>query len=334
MNLRKINIHITDEPRVKHMILVTGGAGLIGSNIVKELNRRGLTNIVVVDNLTNSQKTSNLSDLIITDYYDKIEFAELLKSSQFDIPLEAVFHQGACTNTMEYDGRYMVANNFGFSKLLLEYCQKVRVPMVYASSAAVYGNTTFCKEEPSYERPLNVYGYSKLLFDQHVRSLQRTLESPVTGLRYFNVFGPREAHKGRMASMVSQLYHQLANTGEAKLFEATDGYGDGEQQRDFISVHDVVSINLFFGFDQPQTGIFNAGTGVSRSFNDIAKTLIKLRGCGIISYIPFPSELKGKYQSYTQADISSLRNAGYKRPFLSLEEGISFYYSFLKAQLS
>ena len=329
-----MNIHITDESRVMHMILVTGGAGLIGANIVKELNRRGLTNIVVVDNLTNSQKTTNLSDLIITDYYDKIEFAELLKSSQFDIPLEAVFHQGACTNTMEYDGRYMVANNFGFSKLLLEYCQRVRVPMVYASSAAVYGKTTFCKEEPSYERPLNVYGYSKLLFDQHVRSLQRTLESPVTGLRYFNVFGPREAHKARMASMVSQLYHQLVSTGEAKLFEATDGYGNGEQKRDFISVQDVVSINLFFGFDKPQTGIFNAGTGVSRSFNDIAKTLIKLHGSGNISYIPFPSELKGKYQSYTQADISSLREAGYKKQFLSLEEGISFYYSFLKAQLS
>lgn len=314
------------------MILVTGGAGLIGSNIVKELNRRGITKIVVVDNLTNSQKTVNMSDLVIADYFDKLEFTQLLQNSRFDLPIEVVFHQGACSNTMEYDGRYMLSNNFSFSKLLLAYCQRQRIPMVYASSAAVYGNTTYCTEEPTYERPLNVYGYSKLLFDQHMRSLYGQLDAPVTGLRYFNVFGPREAHKGRMASIVSQLYHQLSSNDEARLFGGSDGYGDGEQKRDFISVTDIVNINLYFGFEKPQNGVFNAGTGISRSFNDIANTLISLRGSGEIKYVPFPEELKGKYQSFTQADIRALRQAGYTQSFLSLEEGISNYYSYLKVQ--
>lgn len=313
------------------MILVTGGAGFIGSNIVKELNRRGITDITVVDNLTNGHKSANLSDLVIADYYDKTEFFQLLEGSRFDMPFEAVFHQGACSDTMVHDGRYMLSNNFSFSKLLLGYCQKHRIPMVYASSAAVYGNATFCTEAASFEHPLNVYGYSKLLFDQHMRSLSGHLETPVTGLRYFNVFGPREAHKGRMASMVSQLYHQLSSSGAARLFGGTDGFGDGEQKRDFVSVTDIVNINLFFGLEKPQTGIFNAGTGISRSFNDIASTLITLHGSGQIEYLPFPDELKGKYQSFTQADITSLRNAGYSQPFLSLEEGISNYYCCLEA---
>lgn len=309
------------------MYLVTGGAGFIGSHIVRGLNDRGITDIIVVDDLSDGHKCVNLNDCTIADYYDREEFRWMVERSALDAPLEAIFHQGACTDTMEFDGQYMMDNNFTFSRTLLNFALTKKVPLVYASSAAVYGASKSFEEIPENERPLNVYGYSKLVFDQHVRRRLEVAQSTVVGLRYFNVYGTRETQKGRMASMVYQLYTQLRETGKAKLFEGTDGYDDGEQRRDFISVEDVVKINLFFAEGPVRKGIFNAGTGESRSFNDIARTLVDLMGKGKIEYIPFPEELEGKYQSFTEAGVSRLRDNGYSDKFLTLEEGISRAYA-------
>jgi ADP-L-glycero-D-manno-heptose 6-epimerase len=224
---------------------------------------------------------------------------------------------------MENDGLYMMENNFTFSKLLFQFAIENQVPFVYASSGATYGASTNFEIDPANERPLNVYGYSKLVFDQHVRRHLHRAESTVVGLRYFNVYGPRETEKGKMASMVYQLYRQLSHKGKAKLFKGTDGYADGEQLRDFVYVEDVARVNLHFAEGELTKGIFNCGTGQARSFNDIANCLIKILGKGKIEYIDFPKELNGKYQSFTQADISTLRDAGFTNQFSSLEEGIA-----------
>ena len=305
------------------MYIVTGGAGFIGSNVVKALNRRGITDILVVDNLSRSEKFRNLADLTIRDYLDKRELRQRLENGTFDVKAEAILHNGACSDTMESDGRYMLDNNFGDSKALLSHALKHRIPFVYASSAATYGASPDFAVDPANERPLNVYGWSKLLFDQHVRPLLPHIESTVVGLRYFNVYGPREHHKGRMMSVLHQLLRQLHETGVCRLFEGTDGYGNGEQVRDFVFVDDIVDINLFFAEGPLRRGIYNAGTGEARSFNAIACALIGLLGSGRIEYIPFPDALRGKYQSFTQADVASLREAGYAKPFTRLEDGIA-----------
>ncbi|MBI4912499.1 MAG: ADP-glyceromanno-heptose 6-epimerase [Acidobacteria bacterium] len=306
------------------MLIVTGGAGFIGSNLVRRLNAQGSTDILVVDNLDRPEKVANLADLRISDYLDKRDFRARLEGGRFDAKAEAVFHNGACSDTMERDGRYMMENNFGDSKALLHWCLGRRTPFVYASSAAVYGSSRNFTESPVNERPLNIYGYSKLAFDQHVRQVLPGVSSPVVGLRYFNVFGPREAHKGRMMSVLHQLLRQLREEGECRLFEGCEGYGDGEQVRDFVFVGDIVSLNLHFGFGPFRAGIFNGGTGKARSFNDIARTLIRHLGSGRVAYIPFPEELRGKYQNFTQADLSSLRGDGaYQASFMELEAGIA-----------
>jgi ADP-L-glycero-D-manno-heptose 6-epimerase len=321
-------------------IAVTGAAGFIGSNLVRALNRRGVANIVAVDNLTRADKFRNLVDCEIADYLDKHEFLDRVAAGQFDGALDAILHQGACSDTMETDGRYMMENNYRYSLALLEWAQDEEIPFIYASSASVYGGGRVFREAREHEAPLNVYGYSKFLFDQAVRRRMRDLTAQVAGFRYFNVYGPGEAHKGRMASVAWHFFNQCEAGGPVKLFEGCDGHADGEQRRDFVSVDDVVQVNLHF-LDHPgESGIFNVGTGRAQSFNDVAVatvnawrarrgmptgTLDELRAQGAIQYIPFPDALRGKYQSYTEADVTALRRAGYEQPFLTVEEGVARY---------
>lgn len=303
------------------MHVVTGGAGFIGSNIVRALNARGITDILVVDHLERGEKFFNLNDCRIADYMDRQEFLAMVEKGG-RLAARAILHQGACVDTTEFDGRYMMENNFTYSKRLLHYALQQSIPFVYASSGSVYGTSRQSRETPENERPINVYAYSKYVFDSYVRRLLPSIKSTVVGLRYFNVYGPREHHKGKMASMVFQLYRQIVETGVARLFEGTDGYADGEQRRDFVFVEDVVRVNLFYAEGPARQAIVNVGTGVSRSFNDVAQILIRELGRGSIEYIPFPESLRGKYQSFTEADLTALRRADYSEDFVSLEEGI------------
>jgi ADP-L-glycero-D-manno-heptose 6-epimerase len=316
--------------------IVTGAAGFIGSNMIRALNARGVDRIIAVDHLSRGDKFRNLVDLQIADYLDKQEFLRLIEQDAFEGEIDFINHQGACSDTMEHDGRYMMSNNYRYTVSLLRFCQTHDIPFIYASSAAVYGGSETFREEPACESPLNVYGYSKLLFDQYVRQHWDSIESQVVGLRYFNVYGPREQHKERMASVAFHLANQFREHGKVKLFAGCDGYADGEQRRDFISVEDVVKVNLFFMEHPDRSGIFNCGTGRSQSFNDVAvATLNAVQGKnqsladyvaqGILEYIPFPEALKGKYQSFTQADVSQLRSTGYREEFLTVEQGVSRY---------
>lgn len=320
--------------------VVTGAAGFIGSNLVKALNERGATNIIAVDNLKSADKFKNLTDCEIEDYLDKEEFLVKLKSGHFRGVLENVLHEGACSDTMATDGRYMMENNYRYSLDLFDFCQKEDVPFLYASSASVYGGGGVFKESREYESPLNVYAYSKFLFDQKVRRRWNNRSAQVVGLRYFNVYGPRETHKGRMASVAFHFHNQYQAEGYVKLFEGCDGYANGGQLRDFVSVEDVVRVNMFFVENPGKSGIFNLGTGQAQSFNDVAVatintvraargepslTLAEMQQQQLICYIPFPAQLIGKYQSYTQADIAALREVGYDQPFLTVEQGTRRY---------
>lgn len=309
------------------MIIVTGGAGFIGSNIVKQLNERGRNDILIVDDLTDGSKIRNLQMLDYYDYVDCIDFDDAVANNNFDIgPIEVVFHQGACADTMNYDGRYMMHNNFEGTKNLFHYCQERRVPFIYASSASTYGHgKNGFTEKPECEEALNPYAYSKLFFDRYLRRFEKDLQSQVVGLRYFNVFGPNENHKGNMASLVRQMFYKLRETGEITLFEGTDGYGDGEQVRDFIYVKDVVNVNFFFWEHPEISGIFNCGTGEAKSFNRFMKAVIDYNGSGNLRYIPFPEVLKGKYQSFTEADTTKLMAAGYDKGFTKLEDAVAEY---------
>lgn len=308
-------------------IVVTGGAGFIGSQIVKGLNERGLKNIIIVDNLTNGRKFINLTQLHFADYFDKIDFLELIKNDPKKFELAAIFHQGACSDTTEWDGRYMLENNFTYSKAMLELAQSHNCPLFYASSAATYGACETFKEAPMFEKPINVYGYSKLLFDQYVRRkwLSGQPMPQIVGLRYFNVYGPGENHKGNMASVALHFNNQIRDTGFCNLFEGIHGYSNGEQLRDFVYVDDIVKLNLWL-MDNPQVfGIFNAGTGKSQSFNDVANAVIAWHKTGEIHYIPFPDHLKNAYQSFTQADLTALRAAGYQAEFVDVATGVKLY---------
>jgi ADP-L-glycero-D-manno-heptose 6-epimerase len=312
------------------MIIVTGGAGFIGSNLVRGLNERGRSDVLVVDNLSRGEKFLNLVDCRLLDYIDKDDFlGQVLAGKEFPGQVEAVFHQGACSTTTEWDGRFMMRNNYDYSKSLLHYCLDRRIPFLYASSASVYGAGRVFRERAEHESPLNVYGYSKLLFDQYVRGVLPGAGSQVVGLRYFNVYGPREQHKGTMASVAFHFRNQLfdggRDEGRVRLFEGSGGYGPGDQRRDFVYVADACAVNLWF-LDHPErSGIFNLGTGESRTFNDVARAVIASYGFGEIEYIPFPDHLRGRYQSFTQADITALRSAGYRRPFQTLEQGVRDY---------
>ena len=316
------------------MIIVTGGAGFIGSNLVKALNERGERDILVVDDLEDGTKFRNIADLDIADYLDKDAFREIVRSG-LDAgwgEVRAVFHEGACSATTEWNGKFMMDNNYEYSKELLHWCLDRQVPFLYASSASVYGMGPKFVEDRQYERPLNVYGYSKFQFDQYVRRLLPAAGSQVVGFRYFNVYGPREQHKGSMASVAFHFNNQIVENGRCRLFEGSDGYADGEQRRDFVYVGDCVAVNLWF-LDHPEkSGIFNLGTGRAQSFNDVADAVIAWHGRGEKEYIPFPDHLKGRYQSFTEADLGQLRAAGYEAPFLTVEEGVKRYLDWLNAE--
>lgn len=306
------------------MIIVTGGAGFIGSNIIKALNDKGHTDILVVDNLKDGTKFANLTDLNIADYMDKEDFLISLLADEDFGDVEAIFHEGACSSTTEWDGKYMMDNNYQYSKELLHWCLEHQVPFLYASSAATYGgrNADFI-EERQYEEPLNVYGYSKMLFDHYVRNILPDAQSQVCGFRYFNVYGPREGHKGSMASVAFHLNTQLNNGENPKLFEGSDGF-----KRDFIYVEDVASVNLWF-WENGVSGIFNCGTGRAESFQEVADAALKYHQSGEIEYIPFPEKLKGRYQAFTLADQTKLRAAGYDKPFKTVAEGVAEYMAWL-----
>jgi ADP-L-glycero-D-manno-heptose 6-epimerase len=328
-------------------IVVTGAAGFIGSNLVRALNARGETRILAVDHLTRADKFRNLVDGEIADFIDKEEFPGRLADGDFDDDIAAVLHQGACSDTMETDGRYMMRNNYRYSVTLLNWCQDNDVPFLYASSASVYGGGSVFREDRRHESPLNIYGYSKFLFDQYVRGLLPLHTSQVAGFRYFNVYGPREQHKGRMASVAWHFFNQYRAEGRVKLFEGTGGYGDGEQRRDFVSVDDVVKVNLDF-LDHPErSGIFNLGSGKASTYNQMAVatvnacraleggaplSLVELVAAGAIEYVPFPPALAGRYQSFTEADLSRLRAAGYREPMLAVDEGVGRYVRWLAAR--
>ncbi|MDZ7805386.1 ADP-glyceromanno-heptose 6-epimerase [Thiohalophilus sp.] len=312
------------------MIIVTGGAGFIGSNIVKALNERGETDIIVVDNLTNGVKFKNIADCEIADYLDKQDFIERIKAGDsFAKKVKAIFHEGACSSTTEWDGKFMMENNYDYSRALLHYCLDRQIPYLYASSASVYGSGSVFKESREYEQPINMYAYSKFQFDQYVRRHLPDAKSQVVGFRYFNVYGPREQHKGSMSSVAFHVNNQITENGKAKLFEGCDGYGNGEQRRDFVYVGDAVDVNLWFMDNPDRSGIFNLGTGCSQTFKDVAEAVIAYHGKGEIEYIPFPEHLKGRYQSFTEADINALRQAGYEAPFKTVEQGVTDYMRWL-----
>ena len=331
-------------------IIVTGAAGFIGSNLIKGLNARGIDNIIAVDDLTDGDKFRNLADLQIADYVDAGDFYDLFAEGAYG-RVEAVFHEGACSDTMELDGKYMMDNNYTLSCELFQSCQAQGTRLLYASSAATYGGSDTFRESPEFERPLNVYGYSKLLFDQRLRrELGAQFEratTQVAGFRYFNVYGPREQHKGRMASVAFHQFNQFRADGKVKLFGDYGGYGPGGQKRDFVFIDDVVAVNLWFLDNPGKSGIFNLGTGRAQPFNDVAIAVVNtLRKAdhveplsleeaaygGLIDYISFPPALVGKYQSYTQADLSALRHAGCGHLFADVQTGVTAYMQWLMAQ--
>jgi ADP-L-glycero-D-manno-heptose 6-epimerase len=335
-------------------VIVTGAAGFIGSNIIQGLNARGLDDIIAVDDLTQGDKFRNLADLKIADYVDASAFYERFTQGAYG-PVEAVFHEGACSDTMESNGKYMMDHNYACSVSLFQACQQHGTRLLYASSAATYGGSEVFKEEPACEQPLNVYGYSKLLVDQRLRrecgiKFERCIvgkSGQVVGFRYFNVYGPREQHKGRMASVAFHQFNQFAAEGKVKLFGEYGGYASGAQLRDFVFIDDVVAVNLWF-FDHPEhSGIFNLGTGHAQPFNDVASSVVNamrgLRGeaalslaalteAGLIEYIAFPDALRGKYQCYTQADLSALRASGCEHRFTDVQSGVSKYVQWLTNQ--
>ena len=313
------------------MIVVTGSNGFIGSNLIKGLNNLGHTDIIAVDDHSNPELKENITHCEISDYLEIQEFFDQVKTKRFDNQnIEAIFHQGACSNTMEWDSEYLYKNNLLYSKELLKLANRIKIPFIYASSASVYGDGSEFEESIENENPINLYAYSKFKFDQIVRQELKKNETQIVGLRYFNVYGPQEQHKGNMASVAYHLHNQLKDNDKIKLFEGSHGYGNGEQRRDFIYVDDVVKVNLWFLKNKKISGIFNLGTGRSQTFNDVANAVIDWNKKGTIEYIEFPEKLLDAYQSFTQADITKLRKVGYEEEFLSVQEGVFRYLNSLE----
>lgn len=321
------------------MLVITGAAGFIGANLVKGFNLAGRSDILVVDDLTRAEKIVNLADCQFADYMDKHEFLAHAEADTLPGNIEAIFHEGACSDTMASDGRYVMQNNYAYTRSLYEYCGRHQVQFIYASSASVYGSGSEFAEKPENEQPLNAYAFSKWAFDNHVRA-NPPQDFQAVGLRYFNVYGPRERHKGRMASVAYHFFHQYLDSEKVQLFEGSGGYENGEQRRDFVFVEDVFAVNRFL-LENPQvSGFFNVGTGASGSFNDVAlavvntlrqkndQALLSLADAqkrGVIGYRPMPEALHGKYQSFTEADISTLRSAGFEAPFHDVASGVEKY---------
>ena len=313
------------------MIVVTGSNGFIGSNLIKGLNNLGHTDIIAVDDHSSPELKENITHCEISDYLEIQEFFDQVKTKRFDNQnIEAIFHQGACSNTMEWDSEYLYKNNLLYSKELLKLANRIKIPFIYASSASVYGDGSEFEESIENENPINLYAYSKFKFDQIVRQELKKNETQIVGLRYFNVYGPQEQHKGNMASVAYHLHNQLKDNDKIKLFEGSHGYGNGEQRRDFIYVDDVVKVNLWFLKNKKISGIFNLGTGRSQTFNDVANAGIDWNKKGTIEYIEFPKKLLDAYQSFTQADITKLRKVGYEEEFLSVQEGVFRYLNSLE----
>ncbi len=327
-------------------VVVTGAAGMIGSNIVHGLNAIGIDDVIAVDDLTDGPKYRNLLNARISDYFDRSDFYARFARGEFG-RVDAVLHQGACSDTMEHNGRFMLDTNYRCSKDLLDACQQQGTRLLYASSAATYGGSASFREEPQFERPLNVYGYSKLLFDNVVRRMLPSATAQVAGFRYFNVYGPREQHKGRMASVAFHHYHQFKDAGKVKLFGEYGGYAAGAQSRDFVFVDDVVAVNLWFLQHPAQSGIFNLGSGRAQPFNDVACAtvnsvralsgepalpLAELARTGLVEYVDFPQALVGKYQCFTEADLTALRATGCDHAFADVASGVQRYVGWLSGQ--
>ena len=323
------------------MIIVTGGAGMIGSNIVSALNKLGLKDIIIVDNLKDGRKLFNLNDLDFLDYIDKEDFLELIKKDHIFGDVKTVFHEGACSKTTEWDGKYLMLNNYEYSKILLNWCISNKYQFIHASSASVYGLGEYgFIEEIKYEKPINPYAFSKFFFDQYIRKKLKSTKTQIVSLRYFNVYGPRESHKNEMASTIFHFHNEFKKNNFCKLFEGNNGYKNGEQMRDFIYVEDCVDVNLWFMKNPNKSGIFNVGTGKAETFNSVAKNIINWHkenrnaNKSSIYYVPFPKHLIGSYQSYTKAEIRKLREVGYSKEFNSLKEGINKYLNWIEGKTS
>ena len=321
-------------------ILVTGGFGFIGTNLIKKLNEIGFSDITCIDSLNNPLKLINASEIKISDFIDKKEFFSILKNtSSHAFDYDYIFHQGACSDTTCEDGNYIMQNNFTFSKLLADICLENYIPMVYASSASVYGEAKYFIESKN-EKALNYYAYSKLLFDEYIRNKNiNSLKSQIVGLRYFNVYGPYEEHKNRMASVILHFYNQMKKNKKINIFEGSHGLENGEHKRDFIHVDNVVDMNLWFFKNNKISGIFNCGTSEANSYNKIADIIINyfkqnknnfnLTVDDYKNYIKFPADLKDKYQPFTESSNENIKSLGYDNKFYSIEEGVNKYLKYL-----
>jgi len=311
------------------MIVVTGGAGFIGSNVIWKLNELGYDNIIIVDRLGTSDKWKNINGLQFADIYEKNAFYNLLVEEQIPFNIDTMIHLGACSSTTEKDADYLVQNNFKYSMELVKYCLPRKARFIYASSAATYGGgeNGYLDDDSNLDnlRPLNMYGFSKHMFDLWTK--RNFISQKVTGLKFFNVYGPNEYHKGDMRSVVNKAFDQVLSEGKVKLFKSFDtNYKDGEQLRDFIYVKDAVDIITYFFEHREKNGLFNIGTGESRTWNDLVSAIFNAMDKPVnIEYIDMPDELKGKYQYYTKADITKLREIGYDKPITSLEDGVTDY---------